>query len=78
MVDLSTSDEWPRSPSLDCLTSQFSPLLHQEKLDPEVLCKENPLLPEAAEHPEESEVVPAEACGAAVGFGRCADRVASS
>lgn len=28
---------------------------HQEKFDIEVLCKENPLLPETAEHPEESE-----------------------
>ena len=44
--------------------------LHQEKLDFEVLCKENPLLPETAEHPEESEDVSGAACGAAVGCRR--------
>lgn len=67
-----TSDR--AGPSVERLTSQSLP--HQEKLDPEVLCKENPILPEAAEHPEESEVVPAEACRAAVGSGRCVDRIA--
>lgn len=62
------SDERPWPPPFDRLTSHS--VLHQEKLDPEVLCKENPILPEAAEHLEESEVVPGEACRAAVGSGR--------
>lgn len=47
------------------LTSLLS-VQHQEKLDLKVLCKENPLLPEAAEHPEESEDLPGAACRAAV------------
>lgn len=38
----------------------------QEKLDSEILCKENPVLLEAAEHLEESEELPGAACRATI------------
>lgn len=58
-----------------CLLAHWSHCLvlctqRQEKLDSEILCKENPLLPEAAEHLEEPEELPGAACRATISFRR--------
>ena len=44
--------------------------LSQEKLDVEVLCKENTLLPASAEHPEEFEAFSGAVASAAISSGR--------